>query len=106
MASPISSLSIPMTQPAGLAGRGAGALGETSGGGFSSMLQTAQNAIGDVASAQSGATQAMQSLALGETDDVVGVMSAVEKGELAFRTLLAIRSKLMAAFDEIRQMPV
>ena len=42
----------------------------------------------------------------GGTDDVTGVMSAVEKSELAFKTLLAIRGKLMSAYEEIRNMPV
>ena len=31
-----------------------------------------------------------------------GVMTAMEKSDLAFKTLLAIRSKLMDAYDEIK----
>jgi len=33
-------------------------------------------------------------------------MSAVEKADLAFKTLLAIRSKLMDAYEEIKQISI
>ena len=33
-------------------------------------------------------------------------MTAVEKSDLAFKTLLAIRSKLMEAYDEIKNIPI
>ncbi len=73
---------------------------------FAGVLDVAKQALGEVSQMQADATRATESLALGETDDVVGVMAAVEKGELAFKTLLAIRSKLMSALDEVRNMPV
>ncbi|MGN6727485.1 MAG: flagellar hook-basal body complex protein FliE, partial [Tepidisphaeraceae bacterium] len=34
------------------------------------------------------------------------VFVAVEKSETAFKTLLAIRSKLLDAYDEIQNMPI
>ena len=33
---------------------------------------------------------------------MTGVMTAVEKADMAFKTLLAIRSKLMDAYEEIK----
>ena len=36
----------------------------------------------------------------------VAVMTAVEKSDLAFKTLLAIRSKLMEAYEEIKNIPI
>ena len=33
-------------------------------------------------------------------------MTAVEKSDLAFKTLLAIRAKLMDAYEEIKGMPI
>jgi flagellar hook-basal body complex protein FliE len=45
-------------------------------------------------------------LATGKTENVSGVMTAVEKSDLAFKTLLAIRAKLMDAYDEIKGMSV
>ena len=70
---------------------------------FSDVLKTA---VGEVSQLQNDATSAVEQLSMGQTDDVVGVMSAVEKSELAFKTLLAIRTKLMSAYDEIRNMPI
>ena len=48
----------------------------------------------------------MQNLATGKTDDVTGVMTAMEKSDLAFKTLLSIRAKLMDAYEEIKNMPI
>ena len=48
----------------------------------------------------------MQDLATGKTDDVTGVMTAMEKSDVAFKTLLAIRAKLMDAYEEIKGMSV
>jgi flagellar hook-basal body complex protein FliE len=44
----------------------------------------------------------VEDLATGKTDNVSGVMSAMEKSDLAFQTLLAIRAKLMDAYNEIK----
>ena len=48
----------------------------------------------------------MQDLATGKTEDVTGVMTAMEKSDMAFKTLLAIRAKLMDAYEEIKNMPI
>ena len=83
-----------------------GSSGATTGPAFAGFLDVAKQAIGEVSDMQATATRASESLMLGETDDIVGAMAAVEKGELAFKALLAIRSKLMSALDEVRNMPV
>lgn len=85
---------------AGVAGgsnpQAAGAAGGSS---FSEMLK---NSIDEVSRLQQDASRAVEDLATGRTEDVTGVMTAVEKSDLAFKTLLAIRSKLMDAYDEIK----
>ena len=73
------------------------------GGGFVDALK---GAVGEVSDLQNKATKSVEQLQLGQTDDVTGVMVNVEKGELALKTLLAIRGKLMSALDEIRNMPI
>ena len=75
-------------------------------GGFDQILSAAKGAAGGVVETQADAARAIEQFALGETDDVAGVLSRVEKGELAFKTLLAVRTKLVSALDEIRNMPV
>ena len=75
----------------------------TGGASFSDMLK---NSIGEVSRLQQDASSAVEALATGKTENVSGVMSAVEKSDLAFKTLLAIRAKLMDAYDEIKGMSV
>src|SRR6185503_13856925 len=62
---------------------------------FSDMLK---DSIQEVSKLQQDASQAVQDLATGKTEDVAGVMTAMEKSDLAFKTLLAIRGKLMDAY--------
>ncbi len=62
--------------------------------------------IDEVAKLQQDASSAVDKVMTGRSEDVSGVMTAVEKSDLAFKTLLAIRSKLMDAYDEIKNMQV
>lgn len=81
---------------------GAGAAG-SQGASFSDMLK---NSIDEVSRLQQDASQAVQDLMTRKTEDVTGVMTAMEKADLAFKTLLAIRSKLMDAYEEIKNVQV
>lgn len=76
------------------------------GSGGASFSQVLQNSIDEVAKLQQDASQAVEDLATGKTDDVTGVMTAMEKSSLAFKTLLAIRGKLMEAYEEIKNISV
>ncbi len=71
-----------------------------------SFADTLKKSIDDVSKLQQDASQAVTDLATGKTENMSGVMTAVEKSDLAFKTLLAIRSKLMDAYDEIKGMSV
>ena len=79
---------------------GTGAAGGTS---FSDMLK---NSIDEVSKMQQDASKAVEDLASGKTEDVTKVMTAMEKSDMAFKTLLAIRSKLMEAYEEIKGISV
>jgi flagellar hook-basal body complex protein FliE len=76
------------------------------GAGGSSFADTLKNSINEVSKLQQDASQAVENLATGKTDDVTGVMTAMEKSDMAFKTLLAIRAKLMDAYEEIKNMPI
>jgi flagellar hook-basal body complex protein FliE len=78
----------------------------SSGTGTTSFADTLKKSIDDVSRLQQDASQAVTDLATGKTENMSGVMTAVEKSDLAFKTLLAIRSKLMDAYDEIKGMSV
>ena len=90
-----------------VAGGGVGPASSTgapsSGASFADMLK---KSIDEVSRLQQDASQAVESLATGNTQDVTGVMTAMEKSELAFKTLLAIRAKLMEAYEEIKTIQV
>ena len=76
------------------------------GAGGSSFADTLRKSIEEVSRLQQDASQAVENVATGKTDDVTGVMTAMEKADLAFKTLLAIRAKLMDAYEEIKQIQV
>jgi flagellar hook-basal body complex protein FliE len=74
--------------------------------GGASFADTLKKSINEVARLQQDASRAVEDLATGRTEDVTGVMTAMEKSELAFKTLLAIRGKLMDAYEEIKNIPI
>ncbi len=76
---------------------------ESGGVSFSELLN---KSIEEVSRLQQDASQAVESLATGQTQDVSSVMAAMEKSDLAFKTLLAIRAKLMDAYEEIKSIQV
>ena len=71
-----------------------------------SFADVLKDSIGEVSRLQQDATRAVEDLATGKTEDVTGVMTAMEKSDLAFKTLLAIRAKLMDAYEEIKSISV
>ncbi|NLF30925.1 MAG: flagellar hook-basal body complex protein FliE [Planctomycetes bacterium] len=66
--------------------------------------QVLKESIAEVNRMQADADQAINALATGRTDNVAEVMTAVQKADLAFKTLLQIRNKLLDAYNEVRQM--
>jgi flagellar hook-basal body complex protein FliE len=86
-------------------GGAAGASPKPAAGG-ASFADVLKDSIGEVSRLQQDASQAVADLATGKTENVTGVMTAMEKSDLAFKTLLAIRAKLMEAYDEIKGMSV
>ena len=78
----------------------------TGGASSTSFADTLKKSIDEVSRLQQDASQAVTDLATGKTENVSGVMTAMEKSDLAFKTLLAIRSKLMDAYDEIKGISV
>ncbi|HEY7087417.1 MAG TPA: flagellar hook-basal body complex protein FliE [Tepidisphaeraceae bacterium] len=92
-----------------LSGAGAASEKPSAGAAGTSSTQFAdvlKNSINDVAKLQQDASQAVEDLATGRSEDVTGVMMAMEKSDLAFKTLLAIRAKLMDAYEEIKGMQI
>ena len=60
--------------------------------------------INEVNRLQEQADEATVNLATGRTDNVAEVFTAINKADIAFKTLMQIRNKLMDAYEEVRQM--
>jgi flagellar hook-basal body complex protein FliE len=99
------STNLGIAKPAGALPGGGGA-GASTGTGGASFADTLKKSIDEVSKMQQDASSAVDDLVAGKTQNVTGVMTAVEKSDLAFKTLLAIRSKLMDAYDEIKNMQI
>jgi flagellar hook-basal body complex protein FliE len=90
----------------GAAGAGSTRTPATGGAGGASFSEVLKNSIDEVSRLQQDASKAVEDLATGKTENVTGAMTAMEKSDLAFKTLLAIRSKLMEAYAEIKNIPI
>lgn len=59
--------------------------------------------IEEVNKLQGDAAAAQEDLLSGKRNDVEGVLIATQKADAAFRMLLAVRNKVQAAYDELKQ---
>lgn len=64
------------------------------------------NQLGQVNQLQQDSAQATEDLLTGKRDDVEGVLLATQKADTAFRALLAVRNKVLDAYEEIKQIRV
>ncbi|HZL36909.1 MAG TPA: flagellar hook-basal body complex protein FliE [Tepidisphaeraceae bacterium] len=101
---PISPNNLSIGNLTGVGNAGAGPTGAPASG--ASFADALKNSVDEVSRLQQDATKAVEDVATGKTENVDGVMTAVEKSDLAFKTLLAIRAKLMDAYDEIKGMAI
>ena len=83
---------------AGLAGDAAGAAG----GNFSSMLKDAIGSVADLGRKSDAQTQAV---ANGKAN-IVDVVTAVSETEVAIDAVVAVRDKVIAAYEDIMRMPI
>jgi flagellar hook-basal body complex protein FliE len=81
---------------------GAGKVQDAGGQNFGSVLKDAMAQV--TQAAQASDTQA-QSLAVGKAN-VVDVVTAVAESETAIETLVAVRDRVIAAYEEIMRMPI
>ena len=70
---------------------------------FSDMLQEQLDTVNQL---QRDAKEAIEDLMSGRRVDVESVMIATQKADTAFRLLLQVRNKVMAAYDELKQIRV
>ncbi|MCC7205447.1 MAG: flagellar hook-basal body complex protein FliE [Phycisphaeraceae bacterium] len=86
--------------PAAPSPPGAGAAGSPS---FKDVLMKNLEQVNQM---QQNAEKAIEDLAAGRRDDLSAVMTSAKNAEMAFNLLLQVRNKMLAAYDEIKQMRV
>lgn len=62
--------------------------------------------IDEVNRLQGDADLAAEDLVAGRRSDVEGVMIATQKADTAFRMLLAVRNRMMEAYEEVKQIRI
>ena len=62
------------------------------------------DSLSEVNRLQQEATQGVEKVATGETDNLAEVFGAVRKADVAFSMLMEMRNKLVDAYREIQQM--
>ncbi len=70
---------------------------------FSKTLTSVLNTVNEQ---QSVATNKINALELGKSDDMVGAVVAAQQASLSFSALMQVRNKLVTGFDEIMKMSV
>lgn len=76
---------------------------ETGGKSFKEVLA---ESVGEVQRLQTEADTTIKQLVSGEIKDVTDAMIAVEKADIAFQTMMTVRNKIVAAYEEIMRMQV
>ncbi|HUH84430.1 MAG TPA: flagellar hook-basal body complex protein FliE [Stellaceae bacterium] len=81
-----------------------GAAGEgASGGGFADMLK---QAAGDTVDAlKTGEAESLQAVTTGKAD-LTAVTEAVNNAEIALQAVIAVRDKVISAYEDISKMPI
>ncbi len=103
MSDPIGGILPQPIQPARKAGPVAGAPQQVDGKTFQDVLKEYVNRVNEM---KKGAEHGVEDLALGRTENVDEVMAEVKKADLAFKTLMQIRNKVLDAYQEISRMRV
>lgn len=91
-----------LPEPAVLAAAHSPAQAQT-GAGF---LQVFEEAVLDVDARTRAASERMQAVDAGQSDDLVGAMLASQEAGVSFSMLMQVRNKVMGAIDEIVKLQV
>lgn len=76
------------------------------GAGGPSFKDVLADAVTEVQQLQTDADTAIKQLVSGEVKDVTEAMVAIEKADVSFQTMMAVRNKIVAAYEEVMRMQV
>lgn len=74
--------------------------------GHTSFKEVLAGAVGEVQRLQNDADTTIRKLVSGEIKDVTQAMVAVEKADVGFQTMMAVRNKMLQAYEEVMRMQV
>lgn len=65
-----------------------------------------KSSIASVDKAQKDSDNAVRKLATGEENDIHNTMITMEKAEISFQLMMAVRNKIIAAYETIMRMQI
>lgn len=71
-----------------------------------SFADVLSGAVSEVQKLQNEADNAVRDLVSGEVKDITEAMVAIERADVSFQTMMAIRNKIVAAYEEVMRMQV
>lgn len=74
--------------------------------GAASFKEVLTEAVYEVQRLQDEADTTIKKVVAGEIKDVTDAVVAVEKADVAFQTMMAVRNKIVAAYEEVMRMQV
>ncbi|HME11452.1 MAG TPA: flagellar hook-basal body complex protein FliE [Candidatus Acidoferrum sp.] len=85
---------------------GSSAAPSSPGAGANDFMSTLQNAMEQVGDLQSEADSKVAQLLTGNGQDVHSTMIAVQKANLAFEMMVQVRNKILAAYQQVSNLPL
>lgn len=71
-----------------------------------SFQEILTNTVGEVQRLQNEADQSIRQLVAGEVTDVTEAMVAIERADISFQSMMAVRNKIVQAYEEVMRMQV
>mgnify|MGYP002624828468 FL=1 len=71
-----------------------------------SFQEILTDTVGEVQRLQNEADQSIRQLVSGEVKDVTEAMVAIERADISFQSMMAVRNKIVQAYEEVMRMQV
>lgn len=75
-------------------------------GNFPDLSEAVRQQIAEIQDRQSAASSAIRQVELGESDNLVGAMLAAQKASISFDIMVAVRNKVLTAYQDLVKMPL
>ncbi|MCC2642984.1 MAG: fliE [Nitrospira sp.] len=75
-------------------------------GATSTFMGSLKDAISSINDAQTGASQAVDALVTGQSNNIHQTMVALQQADVSFQLMMQVRNKLVTAYEEIQRMQI